>query len=308
MRDSRRTAFTLIELLVVIAIIGVLVGLLLPAVQKVREAAARAKCQNNLKQIGLAFHNYESANGGFSPCCLMNTGQPVGWGYFILPFIEQQNLYSLYNLNFPFYDMMSSSNQMVANTPIPTFNCPSAPTVNGPYTGMYMNGSMMVMGQAFPADYSSILGVDQSLANYLGLSTTSLGGALQPDFKMKITSIMDGTSNTMLIKEIAGKAELYRDQKDTGTQLSGNYGGYGGWCDPTSSCSMMFGSSADGLTTPGTCHTNCSNDYGFNSFHSNGANHVFCDGSVRFISASVDIRIICSLITRQGGEINTNPD
>jgi prepilin-type N-terminal cleavage/methylation domain-containing protein len=306
MRKLRRDAFTLIELLVVIAIIGVLVGLLLPAVQKVREAAARAKCQNNLKQIGLAYHNYESANGGFAPCCMMNVGQPVGWGLFILPFIEQDNLYRQFNLAYPFYDTMNSNNQAVANTQIPIFNCPSAPTRSGPYTAMYMMGSMMVTGQAYPADYSSILGIDQSLANYLGLTVSQLSGALQPDINTKITSILDGTSNTMLIKEIAGKAELYQDQKDARQQLSGNYGGFGGWCDPTSSCSMMYGSSADGLTTPGTCHTNCSNDYGFNSFHPMGANHVFCDGSVRFITSSTDIYIVCALITKQGGEVNTN--
>ena len=133
-----KKAFTLIELLVVIAIIGVLVGLLLPAVQQAREAARRLNCQNKFKQTALAYANQASANNNeFAPRMIQDPNKSCGWGPFLLPFIERNNLYERYSFDAPFsYDnpAYGIENQTVSNTRIDDFLCPSSPDPSGPYT------------------------------------------------------------------------------------------------------------------------------------------------------------------------------
>ena len=303
-----RSGFTLIELLVVIAIIAILIGLLVPAVQKVRAAAARLSCSNNLKQIGLAYHNYANDNNSsFAPAMNSGVNNSAGWGTFLLPYIEQDNLYKQYTFTAPFQYVNAAygiNNQAVVNTPIKIYLCPASPSRSGPYSYTFnYPGYPSTSWQAYASDYSPLAGVSQYLAQILGLSTTSLSGALQRDVPTPILSITDGTSNTLLVAEVAGKNTLYRAGKSTGQTLSGFYGGEGGWGDATSSGSSLWGSSGDGTTAPGTCGVNCSNDYGLYSFHPGGANVLLADGSVRLVSTNVSITTLCSLVTRSGGEV-----
>jgi prepilin-type N-terminal cleavage/methylation domain-containing protein/prepilin-type processing-associated H-X9-DG protein len=304
-----RSAFTLIELLVVIAIIAILIGLLLPAVQKVREAAARTQCENNLKQLGLACHNYADVHEHqFPPGMITDPNKTVGWGVFLLPYVEQDGLFNQYNFNAPFFYTnlaFGIDNQSVSNTPLKVFLCPSAINRLGPYSYTFNFPPFPSFSwQAYPSDYTPLAGLDQSLATYLGLSlpATGLEGPWRRDLGTPILAVSDGTSNTILLAEIAGKNELFNAGRDTGTTLSGFFGGEGGWADATSAGSPLFGSSNDGTVFPGPCGINCSNDYGLYSFHTAGANVVLADGSVRFLNVTTDIRTLAAAVTRAGGE------
>ncbi|MGH9675930.1 MAG: DUF1559 domain-containing protein [Candidatus Acidiferrum sp.] len=308
MNLPRRSAFTLIELLVVIAIIAILIGLLLPAVQQVRSAAARVQCQNNLKQLGLAYHNYAGENNNsFAPAYISDPTKSAGWGVFILPYIEQTPLYKRYNFGAPFFFtnlLFGIDNQSVVIQPLKVMNCPAAPTRTGPYTYTFNFPPFpMLTWQAFAADYTPIAEVDPALAAaYFTTVPNDLRGALRPDTTTPVLSILDGLSNTILLAEIAGKNELFQNGKDTSMQLSGFFGGEGGWGDATSAGSHLYGSTADGTINPGPCGINCSNDLGLYSFHTGGANILRADGSVTFLSSGTQIITLMDLVTARGGE------
>ncbi|QVL30553.1 DUF1559 domain-containing protein [Telmatocola sphagniphila] len=304
MRRVVRRAFTLIELLVVIAIIAVLIGLLLPAVQKVREAASRMKCQNNLKQVGLAMHNYESALGGLPP-----RGQSwvpySGWGVFILPYIEQEPLAKLYNFSANFWD---PSNASAVSQPVKIYQCPSTPanrTVSiitdddAPIVGINTGISAAVGDYFAPncvdaywwpaARYAAAL--DESNCPALGLGT-----------RRRFTDITDGTSSTLLVAEMAGRPDWYvmGNKQPTNAGLR-----FPNWWGPWASYqSCIYKTwSTDGFTEGGPCTINCDNSRGIYALHTGGANAVFCDGSVHFLRVGLDRDIFAGLVTKSGGEI-----
>jgi len=298
---SARGGFTLIELLVVIAIIAILIALLVPAVQKVREAAARTQCQNNLKQIGLGLHNHHDTFKCFPPgaadgnVAIPRLGVPKGplhgWAVFILPFIEQQTMFKQYRLDL---DWRHATNKPVVSTPVPIFTCPTSGDAKRLDT--FTSGGFNVV--AAVSDYAPNNAVDSALAS-AGLiqAVGNYQGVLRVNSTMTFADIKDGSSNTMLIAEDAGRPQRWRSTGSSGGRWSG-----GGWADRDAEY-ITHGYTADGLTEGGPCAINCSNNNEIFSFHTNGAQLLFGDGSVRFVSASTSIRTVAAMITRMGGEV-----
>jgi len=307
----RRRAFTLIEFLVVIAIIAVLIGLLLPAVQKVREAAARAKCQNNLKQLGLALHNFNDTHRGCFPPGRV-TGPYLeagvywnanhGWAVFILPFIEEGNLDKLYHWEVWSADQL---NQQVIAHHLKVFQCPSAPEQNRFYSDWPFN-TTSPPGKGACGDYAPIWGIDPNLVpilvnNNLIQAPGDYRGVLAPNDMASFSQITDGTSNTILVTEDAGRPALWQNGR-RGQDLINNGAPWAGYNNGF----YVHGSNEDGTGAWGPCAINCTNDRQVYSFHTGGANALFADGSVRFMSASIRLRILAALTTRAGDEVASN--
>lgn len=340
-----RPAFTLVELLVVIAIIGILIALLLPAVQAAREAARRAQCSNNLKQIGLGLHNYHDVNRTF-PFAFMvdaNTFNVQVWGTRILPYIEQSALYDNYHNTVPSFNEATalgySSSEVADNlaviaTELSAFICPSTPESHRTYTGVLPANSLGsgvppsdLTWTAGPSDYCASLGIDPTgtfaATAYPSSTLASPEGALvssgddlgmTPPLPMgssSIASILDGTSNTIVVGERTGGGKLFvangREAPSAYAALAQANGG--GWGDVLNGYHYIKGSLADGTpiqpTDPGgPCAINCSNcrNAGYYSFHPGGAEFLLGDGSVKLIAETTDAYVFAAMITRQNGE------
>jgi prepilin-type N-terminal cleavage/methylation domain-containing protein/prepilin-type processing-associated H-X9-DG protein len=293
----RRRAFTLIELLVVIAIIAILIALLVPAVQKVREAAARVQCQNNLKQIGLACHNYHGAQKCLPPGYLASgpyidgtndTSPGWGWAAFLLPFLDQDPIYRQLNLNSPV------QNSPAIQTMIAVYFCPSDAPSSGPFAVTDATGTAIAL--AAPSSYAATVGPDASdVADPTGL------GVFYRNSRTRLTDITDGTSQTVMAGERA-----WADSQ-------------GIWAGVPSGAVLRPGSRNpwQTVTAPAPtlvlAHNNWINiktdaDGGlddFSGYHSGGVNLVFADGSVHFIrNITVDgpqRQAFWALGTRAGG-------
>lgn len=288
MRFQRRDGFTLIELLVVIAIIAVLVGLLVPAVQKVRAAALRMSCSNNLKNWGLAFHNHLSATDRFPAIWLLNPGMH-SWSVPLLPYVEQENLFKQIN---PAQDWDGPANLAAASARIPVFICPATPSTRDQtlaYKGVTLG----------PGDYIPMRDVDPNLfsSGILRLPPTGdINGVMIERIPTRLPDITDGTSNTVLLGEDCGRSSQYKNGKLVGPAFEPV-----GWAfsNPTPN---LDGQDAQGNIL-GTRSMNGNNYFEYYSFHHGGGNFVHCDGSVRFIAETLPIAGMAALVTRAGGEV-----
>jgi prepilin-type N-terminal cleavage/methylation domain-containing protein/prepilin-type processing-associated H-X9-DG protein len=320
---ARRTGFTLIELLVVIAIIAILIGLLLPAVQKVREAAARIRCANNLKQIGIALHGYHDANDGVPPQATYSLGSTFS-GYSvharILPYLEQSNLHSRVD-----FALGYAAQAEICRARIPLYRCSSDPK-----DGTRWDGGVEFSPTNYGFNIGTWLGLDQQ---------TGQGGdgAFGYNLKHRFSAITDGLSNTLAAAEVKTFMPALLDGNNPAAPFSPppnlpqQVAGYGGMFDPDYCHTQWVAGRTlqSGLTTTFPPNTfvpystgGVTHDIDFTSarigvnsprqsyrivtarsHHSGGVNALAMDGSVRFVSNGIDGVVWRALGTRQGGEV-----
>jgi prepilin-type N-terminal cleavage/methylation domain-containing protein/prepilin-type processing-associated H-X9-DG protein len=341
-RFHTRSAFTLIELLVVIAIIAILIGLLLPAVQKVREAAARMKCSNNLKQIGLALHNHESSYGGFPTWATQfptppNPSFPVTSGHSVqtrlLPFVEQENVYRAMRLDLANVDRANLPPNWGTNTVIPqgvtnlsVFVCPSAPDRPSDYGPYFQSAGLPGSGPAIlgVTDYGAPNGVHAgSLGTCLPTTVSTagiqergmLGATTQERYKglRALSSISDGLSNTIAFGEIGGRQNIYyRGRRAPGSSLAdGGLNLNSAWADVNANPrSGLRGYNPSLATLPsaappanGCGAINTYNVDSFYSFHTGGINILRGDGSVSFLRDSTAPGVLGVMVLRDDGTV-----
>ncbi len=299
-----RKAFTLIELLVVIAIIAVLVGLFLPAVQKVREAAARGQCQNNLKELGLALHNYHDAHQQLPPGYVAtgpyvngttDTAPGWAWGTYLLPYLEQNNLYQQLDPSRPV------QNCAAAQEVVKSFLCPSDLVAPLPFA--VSDDSWVAICLAPPSSYAACCGG--------GVSTTAAtgNGCFFRNSRVRLIDIIDGTSSTIFIEERAFA-------NVQGTWVGAISGGYcnQGLSNPNAVPGKLGQGAADLVLVHAGTNNNPAgrNLDDASSKHGVGSNFLFADGSVHFVrnvySGSADAANLEAMGTILGGEVVTNID
>jgi prepilin-type N-terminal cleavage/methylation domain-containing protein/prepilin-type processing-associated H-X9-DG protein len=333
----RLRGFTLIELLVVIAIIAILIGLLLPAVQKVREAAARAKCQNNIKQIALACHAYADATGGIPAACIMNTynenpySNEIGpnWAILILPYIEQGNLFNQYATSINLHMAGPTTDagwKAIRGTSVATYLCPTDPYNQAEYTEVSSSKRLANVSNWKRGNYGANVGPFHTLSghqnqaapvggssewNYVGRGPFTMVVGNYRRIGLGIQGIPDGSSNTILINELRA-AMVPTDARGVwafGLAASSlTVGNAMGDCktpnDKEPRSDDMQDAVEDGANGLGSC-SNCNNNQGqARSLHTGGVNAAMADGSVRFIRNEISQQAWWIIQGSHDGQVN----
>ncbi len=309
-------AFTLVELLVVIAIIGVLVALLLPAVQAAREAARRGECANNLKNLGLAIHNFQAAQGHFPPASTGQRSTDEGTTRprhsvitFLLPYFEQGNVYAALDLNYHWNDTSQSDNQQHAKQDLGgILACPSAPGGREPYHISDYRPAVRLDAQLKSDDGQSQEGslrtlVESGVLTDRGELASAWRGLLQRDPKLETTvrvrpsDVRDGLSNTFLFFEDAGRPHEYVEGAYQKLNTSASDFRWANWelyiiIDRVCAGSQLV---------------NCTNSSEIYGFHPSGCNVVMGDGSVHFLADSIDAEAFAALFTSAASDLAQLP-
>lgn len=310
-----RRGFTLIELLVVIAIIAILIALLLPAVQQAREAARRTQCKNNLRQVGIACHNYHSTYRTFPPGRLVYPGTDstgaatrvvTGFLAMLLPSLEGSNLYQIYDQHFGFDDV---ANQEAVNTVVPSFLCPSAPGERT--TPIYCGWNL-----GWTTDVNALPGLNAVASDYFGVRglhyPDEVDGTHQYDgscgvlneLGTKIGHITDGSSNTILLFEMAGKPYHWKLGLQQPDPTNAQFYSHGPWAGNNGV--SIYNWSGDGLSKGcDDCRSfiNIDNEVSPYSFHAGTVNIMLADGSTRSLSENIDSTTFMNLCRKQDGEV-----
>jgi hypothetical protein len=287
---------------VVIAIIAILIGLLLPAVQKVRAAAARVTCANNLKQLGLAVHNYAGANEDCFPK-YDGVNRRLSWTTLLLPYLEQDNVYKMIDQTQTWAATVNGSqNRAAGQVPLRGFVCPANPGANR----MPLIADPEASGGSFraaPTDYTVAEGFYYSTTprNWIEGTIRSVGEI----GKRRITDVTDGTSNTLIIFENADLPNLWINGKlvtdNSNTVITYQHSNNGAWCNPNNN--NMRGWDASGTVQFGPYIVNKRNGAALYGFHPSGAHALIGDGSVRFFSENTTAETIKRYVSFNGGDI-----